>query len=326
MKTIAYFGMLLIAFVLFQRCQPTQELQPTADKNRSAKLIGGSGYNLTFLGVTPSSGGYTWTYSLSRDINGNNNLEEVYIPLGECLSPEGVVDPTTISVIKDNKGGAAVGGISKAIVNNQIAITSIGGMGSSQTWFISFTSSQNAVSSPGSVTIVQKESGTPTTYTDTDVIDTPGACTDVPPPAPCAFSQGYWFRKPGIEWGGDLLVGGNFYNKTDGVAIFNARGSKGNASLSNAFTQLAAMRLNYGAAIPGPVSDAVKTIEKYLDETIDVRLATNGIANSTLFNKTTVVPTPVKNAIKSVGNWICTHHCDDMYTDNYPSCDPTYMN
>jgi hypothetical protein len=319
MKTIAYFGMFLMAFVLFQRCQPTQELQPTLDKNRSAKIIGGSGYNLSLIGVVPNNGVYTWTYSLSRDINGNDNLQEVYIPLGECLA--GTVDPATISVIKGTKAGTPVTGtLDKSILGDQIAITSIGGIGG-QTWFISFSTTVNAAVTMGTVTVVQKISGVDTPFQD--MIETPGACTDVPPPAPCAFSQGYWFRKPGVEWGGDVVIGGKPYNKIDGVAIFNARSGKtGNASLSNAFTQLAAMRLNYGAAIPDPIAGAVNTIDSYL--ATKARLASNGTVNTTVFGKATVVPTNVKDAIKYISNWICNHHCDDLYTDEFPACDPTY--
>lgn len=325
MKTIAYVGLFLMAFVLFQRCQPTRELQPTPDKNRSAKLISGSGYNLTFLGVTQNAGTYTWSYSLSRDVTGNDNLEAVYIPLGECLA--GNVEAASITVIKDNKAGTPVGGaLVKSIDGNQVAITNISGLGS-QTWFISFNTTVNASTSPNGVTVVQKESGTPILYTD--VIDTPGACTDVPPPAPCAFSQGYWFKKPGITWGGGdaavLIIGGASYTKPEGVTIFNARGSKGNASVSNAFTQLAAMRLNYGANdyIPAPILASVKTLDAFLT---GKQLIVSGVANPDIFKKTYPVPTEVKTAIKNVGNWICNNHCDDLYTDGLNPCDPTYLN
>jgi hypothetical protein len=311
--------------LLFNQCQPTQELQPTFKRdNSSAKRIGSSGYDLSYIGTTPSNGAFIWQYSLQRLIVGNDNLQEVYIPLSECLA--GKVDPLSIKVYRVRKNGSlgteVTGGMEKSITDdNQIAITKIAGMGVSL-WYIYFTTTENAATQNGTVTVVQKESSVPTPYTD--VIATPGDCTDEPPAAPCAFSQGFWFRKPDVLWGSDVLAGRHSYDKVDGVAIFNARGSKGNASLSNAFTQLAAMRLNYGDDIPADIAPAVKTLQDYLATFTD-RLATNGRANATYFSKSTVVPTSVKTAIKNVGNWICTHHCDNNLADDQPACDPILL-
>jgi len=120
----------------------------------------------------------------------------------------------------------------------------------------------------------------------------------------CSFSQGYWFAKPNLTWGGTVTIGGKTYTQAEGRAIWNTSNAGGMRDAKKAFLQLAAIKLSGidPSTVPALAADAA-LIEAYF-ASIPKLTPTTIPANS----KTTK---PVGDAGGRIGNWIDANHCGE---------------
>lgn len=110
----------------------------------------------------------------------------------------------------------------------------------------------------------------------------------------CAYSQGYWFSKPGVEWPFKVVIGAGKYEfgKQEAKALFWPP----NTPTKSAFAQYAAIYLSGTSLEMFPqLKEAMKTIDTYF---ANVYPASPGH--------------DVEVAAGYIGNWISDHHCDDV--------------
>jgi hypothetical protein len=125
----------------------------------------------------------------------------------------------------------------------------------------------------------------------------------------CSLSQGYWFAKPGVDWGTGVSLGVHTYSRADGLNIWNIKGRNASRDAKHAFTQYAAIMLSLQAQeldksdITDPkLLDALNYIETYF---LTKSKLTSG--NITKFPN----DRKLRQASGFIGNWIDANHCDD---------------
>ncbi len=125
----------------------------------------------------------------------------------------------------------------------------------------------------------------------------------------CSLSQGYWFAKPGLTWGGQsVTVGGYSYTQEEGRSIWNCSNAGGIRDSKKAFTQAAAIKLSMqieNVTIPQTVLDDVAIIDAYLSAlnkltTYNCNLPTGGVDG-----------TAAAAAAGRIGSWISANHCGE---------------
>lgn len=141
MKIKHYFSLfftLAVSVLMFQNCQPTQELQPTKKDARTARpSVTNGGYTVALVGV---SSGNTWTYTITRD--GGANLDAWSLDLGPCIKK---ADVTVVSLLRsddppvDVKGQTTINVVDPPAGNSKIEITGIPALGNNQTFTLTFT-------------------------------------------------------------------------------------------------------------------------------------------------------------------------------------------
>ena len=128
----------------------------------------------------------------------------------------------------------------------------------------------------------------------------------------CSYSQGYWFAKPGVEWGDGVALGGTTYSRNDGQDIWNIRGRYAGSDARQAFTQYSALMLSAESEgftkddLSGKLQWHLSVIEKYfLDNKSKGKLSNSTIASYPSDQK-------VRKAASYISDWISENHCDDM--------------
>ena len=135
-------------------------------------------------------------------------------------------------------------------------------------------------------------------YCKQDCISTPP-----PPPAWCAYSQGYWFNHPIVTWCQSIKFGNLEVQQLDGTNLWPAQ----NNWVKRAFFQASALQLsmtcaNNGDAIPTSIANEYNTLQTFLSQ-----LSYTDIQNGTFGSLDT---TGVRDASGAIGRWICANHCN----------------
>jgi hypothetical protein len=119
----------------------------------------------------------------------------------------------------------------------------------------------------------------------------------------CAWSQGYFFSKPGVIWCGDKSVefGSLIVNQEDGTALWPAQGNV----MKKAFFQAATLQLNQ--CMGNLLSPDLEDEYEFLSEV----LAASSLAGITAGT----VPVgynsgDIETAAGAIGTWISEHHCE----------------
>lgn len=128
--------------------------------------------------------------------------------------------------------------------------------------------------------------------------------TPPPPPAWCAYSQGYWFNHPDVTWCQNVKFGNLEVQQADGTTLWPAQ----NNWVKRAFFQASALQLsmncvNNGDAIPASIASEYDTLQTFLSQ-----LTYTDIQNGTY--PSGVDTTGVRGGSGTIGRWICANHCN----------------
>jgi hypothetical protein len=121
----------------------------------------------------------------------------------------------------------------------------------------------------------------------------------------CAFGQGYWFNKPGVEWcRPDVTFGTLAVLKDSAGALWPAA----NNEVRKAFFQAASLQLsmfcnNNGRPIPAAIATDYQLVADFLSH-----LSYAEIKNGTYPAGTDI--NAIKNAAGNIGRWICANNCN----------------
>jgi hypothetical protein len=144
-------------------------------------------------------------------------------------------------------------------------------------------------------------------YCKQDCIAAPPACDtcnqNPPPPAWCAYSQGYWFNQPTVTWCQSVKFGALEVLQSDGTSLWPAQ----NNWVKRAFFEASAIQLsmncvNNGNAIPSSIANEYNTLQTFLSQ-----LSYTDIQNGTFGSADT---TGIRDASGTIGRWICANHCN----------------
>jgi hypothetical protein len=135
-------------------------------------------------------------------------------------------------------------------------------------------------------------------YCKQDCIATPP-----PPPAWCAYSQGYWFNQPDVTWCQNVKFGNLEVLQSDGTNLWPAQ----NNWVKRAFFQASALQLsmnciNNGDSIPASIANEYDTLQTFLSQ-----LSYTDIENGTFPSGVDTIG--VRDGIGTIGRWICANHC-----------------
>jgi hypothetical protein len=138
-----------------------------------------------------------------------------------------------------------------------------------------------------------------------------------PAPAPpaqpswCAFGQGYWFAKPGVDWCQDHVQFGNLTVAKDAArALWPAQ----NNVAKKAFFQASALQLsricnNNNNPLPADIAGDYTTLFNFLSQ-----LSYADVESGTVPQGTDLQA--IQTAAGNIGSWICRNNCN-------PLVDPT---
>lgn len=120
----------------------------------------------------------------------------------------------------------------------------------------------------------------------------------------CSLSQGYWFSKPGVVWGRNVLIGAFSYNRTDGLAIWNSPNKGGIKDAKKAFLQVATIQLSSSTISAGAnVWPNYWTAYNYLAG-LPLKLSPSYLPTGTPQSQAAA------QAAGEIGNWIAENHCE----------------
>lgn len=335
----------IVAFIFWQSCEKSKDIQSlsnnsketessaltaTISSNLTTPVSGDPSctgpYKITLETVTNNGNGtWTWTWSVQNPNPGNGtggtiqNLSHWDVTLGQCVKIEDVVSgatsadgitytPFTVTYVQD----PAMLNTCNLTTGNVIKFD-FGTTGAAKSYY-QLTINQNVQVSP-TVTAFYKGGVT----TGCGKICYPGfGCKEEGPLEGCAFSQGYWFAKPGVVWPdvngtdpGNVTIGGKYYTQAEGVAIWNTSNAKGISDAKKGFCQVAAILLSgdnvFSTASVWPY---VATVQNWLST--KAKLSADGL-NGTLKvqpKSAANTNTAAGTAAGSIGDWINTNHCD----------------
>ncbi|XWW46490.1 carboxypeptidase regulatory-like domain-containing protein [Fibrella sp. USSR17] len=141
MKSNPFFRLffaLLGLVLIFQNCQPTQELQPTDKPSRSARSsVSAGGYTVALVSTT----GTNWHYSITNNQNENSgNLNTWNLSLGDCITEADVASIDGFDRLNGKfvKGQTEIA-IATVAGKSWIQITGIPALPNGQSFDLSFT-------------------------------------------------------------------------------------------------------------------------------------------------------------------------------------------
>lgn len=126
----------------------------------------------------------------------------------------------------------------------------------------------------------------------------------------CGYSQGYWFRKPDVDWKGQSVVfGNNTFDFSEARALWVPKKS----TLVKAFFHAGAIQLSQKVTNPGKdIPEAIKTEYDYLVSVL------SGVTKTELASQKMPAglnEIAIKAAAEKLSTWICQNHCDATDTD-----------
>ena len=133
----------------------------------------------------------------------------------------------------------------------------------------------------------------------------------------CSMSQGYFFAKPQSVWGGEasinqeikvvggsVKVGGQWYTKEEGKAIFfmscNSAGKLGFQQVATIYLSIAKGSLT---GVPSVIQADITAVENFLAG--KAKLTSSNACAATYASKS------VQSAAGRIGNWIDANHCSE---------------
>lgn len=344
-KVFSVLGMVFLSAALFYSCEKSKEI--VASENNSPaeqKLalstnttIGASvvsdpscagPYTIVLESVTNNGNGtWTWTWSVLNPNPGNGSngtiqdLSHWDITLGQCVLFTDVISgatssngttwtPFTPTYEQDpsilNTCNIATGNVVKF---------NFGTSGAAKSYY-QLTIDENVQVNPSAVAFYKSGGNT-----GCGQICFPGfGCKAEGPLEGCAFSQGYWFSKPGVVWpdlngadAGVITIGGKFYTEAEGRAIWNTSNAGGISDAKKGFCQVAAILLSDDDVFPtATVWPNVTIVQNWLST--KPKLSATGAGGTLKVQPKTAANTNAAAgaAAGSIGNWINANHCDPL--------------
>ncbi len=340
-KTFLAVSTVILFTILFIGCQKTEELMPLNTGAKATSLLTTTnGFTAGMVSDPACSGPYTvtlesvvnngnatwtWTWSVQNPNPGNGdngtvqNLSHWDVTLGQCVvfadvvagatSADGITwVPFTPTYEQDpsifNACNLATGNVIKF---------DFGTTGSAKSYY-RLTINKNVQVNPAAVAFYK--SGT---TTGCGQICFPGfGCQENGPLEGCAFSQGYWFAKPGVVWPdvngadpGQVTIGGKYYTQAEGVAIWNTSNAGGISDAKKGFLQTAAILLSGNQVFPtATVWPDVTIVQNWLAG--KPKLSANGAGGTLRVQPRSAANSNAAagNAGGRIGNWINANHCE----------------
>lgn len=126
-----------------------------------------------------------------------------------------------------------------------------------------------------------------------------------PPPAWCAFGQGYWFASGKHPWDNDVVFGLLKVSESEGMKMW---GTGKRTTLEKAFFQAAALQLSQKKLHPNePIPASIKAQYDIIANALSGYTETAELQSAQL---TAEKEKEIQDAAGAIGKWICANNCN----------------